>query len=584
LWWRTLVSNFKEYFEVWDRSGFIRMFNLFMAKEQVRSRLLSFENGERRLTNLLHLAEILHQESDKNNKGMEGLIKWLSEQRDPASPRLEEHQLRLESDENAVRIVTTHKSKGLEYDVVFYPFGWDGSLIKGDEVFFHDHDANRRLTLDLNPATDGKSRIFAQNELLAENLRLLYVAVTRAKIRCYLTWGQIRGTETSAMAYLFHGPDRPEGVRTDDDILSELKADFSTKKDDDLLADLKDMVNRSNGSIELVTNFVDDSSVPASEEKVRDALVFRRFSGQIKTNWKVSSYSSLISHPAPQIELLDRDLDRSFNEFLQNPEKGEQESAPLTGSDSTDIFSFPKGSRAGIFFHEIFEEIDFAAMPFQCEQLVIDKLNGYGFDAKWKETVCEMITRVLSAPLLKGGSRLTLSAIRQQDRISEMEFYFPLNLIESRTLRKIFADFGPHYISPEFSIQLEELSFSPVEGFMKGYIDMVFQYEGRYYIVDWKSNLLGMTSTDYNQDSINMVMQDNFYYLQYHIYILALNQYLKLRMPTYRYESEFGGVFYLFIRGIDQESGAGNGIYFDLPKTDLIYALERTLIPSFQPK
>ena len=584
LWWRTLISNFKEYFEVWSRSGFIRMFRLFMAKEQVRSRLLSFEDGERRLTNLLHLAEILHQESDNNNKGVEGLIKWLSEQSDPASLRLEEHQLRLESDENAVRIVTTHKSKGLEYDVVFYPFGWEGSLIKEKEIFFHDHDANQRLTLDLNPDTSGKNRISAQNELLAENLRLLYVAVTRAKIRCYLTWGQIRGTETSAMAYLFHGSDCSQGGKHTDDILSTLKTHFSTKTDGDLLEDLKGLVNRSSGSIELVTTFVDDDSTPASTEERGDALFLKRFSGQVKTNWKISSYSSLVSHRASEIELLDRDSDRSFNEFLQNPERGELESDPKTISDSIDIFSFPKGPRAGIFFHEIFEEIDFAAMPPAYEHLVIDKLNGYGFEVKWKETVCGMIKRVLSAPLLKEGNHLVLSTIQQQDRISEMEFYFPLNPISPHTLRKVFADYGPHDISADFPTQLEKLTFSPVEGFMKGYIDMVFQYDGRYYLLDWKSNFLGMSSADYNTDSIRTVMGDNFYILQYHIYILALHQYLGSRMPGYRYETNFGGVFYLFIRGIDMDNGAGNGIYYDRPAIDLIHALGRTLIPSFEPK
>ncbi|MEE8416897.1 MAG: hypothetical protein V3S05_11530, partial [Desulfobacterales bacterium] len=330
--------------------------------------------------------------------------------------------------------------------------------------------------------------------------------------------------------------------------------------------------------------FVADSSKPASKEKRGDALVLKRFSGRVKTHWKISSYSSLISHPAPQIELLDRDSDRSFNEFFQNPERGEQESDPQTISDSIDIFSFPKGARAGIFFHEIFEEIDFAATPPADEQLVIDKLNGYGFEAKWKETVRGMIKQVLSTPLLNEGNHLTLSAVQQQDRISEMEFYFPLNPILPRTLRKIFADYGPHDISADFPTQLGKLTFSPVEGFMKGYIDMVFKYDGRYYLLDWKSNFLGMSSADYNKDSIRTVMRDDFYILQYHIYTLALHQYLGLRMPDYRYETDFGGVFYLFIRGIDSDSGAGNGIYYDRPKIDLIHALGRTLIPSFEPK
>jgi exodeoxyribonuclease V beta subunit len=136
LQWEHRLASFREYFQMWQRSGFIRMFQMVLSREKIRQRLLSFPDGERQLTNLLHLAEIIHQESTRLNLGISGILKWLAEQRDPQTPRLEEHQLRLESDEDAIKIVTIHKSKGLEYPVVFCPYGWEGSLVKDPEIIF----------------------------------------------------------------------------------------------------------------------------------------------------------------------------------------------------------------------------------------------------------------------------------------------------------------------------------------------------------------------------------------------------------------------------------------------------------------
>jgi exodeoxyribonuclease V beta subunit len=190
--WETVLNRFHEYYDMWNRFGFIRMFRSFLLREKVRSRLLSLPSGERRLTNVLHLSELLHQTATEEKLGMAGLLKWLACQRDPESPRLEEHQLRLESDANAVKIVTIHKSKGLEYPVVFCPFNWGGSRIKTNEVFaFHDEHDDAKLKLVIDPEGSA-DRALAEKEALAENLRLLYVSLTRAKNRCYLVWGKFK--------------------------------------------------------------------------------------------------------------------------------------------------------------------------------------------------------------------------------------------------------------------------------------------------------------------------------------------------------------------------------------------------------
>ncbi len=202
--WETRLIAFRGYHDIWNRDGFFRMFRKFMSEEQVKQRIISLPRGERRLTNLLHLSEVLHRQSSEFNQGMRGLVKWFSEQINPAAPNLDEHMLRLESDEDAVKIVTVHKSKGLEYPVVFCPFAWTGPAAGEGETVFHDRDDNFRLKLDLGSPAHELHRQYAEEESLAENMRLLYVALTRAINRCYLVWGGLKAAGTSALSYLFH--------------------------------------------------------------------------------------------------------------------------------------------------------------------------------------------------------------------------------------------------------------------------------------------------------------------------------------------------------------------------------------------
>ena len=165
-----------------------------------------------------------------------------------------------------------------------------------------------------------------------------------------------------------------------------------------------------------------------------------------------------------------------------------------------------------------------------------------------------------------------------KDRLSELEFYFPLEPITPKKLKKVFAEHGGPEITGEFPSQIENLNFLPARGFMKGFIDLVFQFQGRFYLVDWKSNFLGSRVEDYAKKALLREMKENFYILQYHIYTLALHQYLKNRLRNYDYEKHFGGVFYVFLRGVDPERGPEFGIYRDLPGKELIAALSGELI------
>jgi len=581
-WWESRLIRFREYLEIWQQHSFMGMFRLFLAREGVKDRLLRYLDGERRLTNVLHLLELLHRQSAETNSGIAGLLKWIAGQRDPKTPRLEENQLRLESDENAVKIVTIHKSKGLEYPLVFCPFGWEGSLITDREFTFHDPAKDFQLSLDLGSDSRNLHLAQASNELLSENLRLLYVALTRAKQRCYLAWGYINLAETSALAYLLHGGTDHAGEPSEEDQTSHLKKLFKDKTRAELLEDLHRLAARSQNSIEVVPLPVstDSARVIAKGQETDEPLFCRRFTETINRSWTISSYSSLISSGASNVDLPDRDeaLEQPIPDRLPTPDKLATKSDP----GGLSVFAFPRGARAGSFFHDIFEHYDFAAeTSAPLESLVAGKLQQYGYDAKWQKTVCNVISTVLTVPLLVERSPLKLSSLKAPDRLNEMEFYFPLNPVTPGTLKKAFKTIaGPHVIE-QFPARLENLSFAPSVGFMKGFIDMVFRHQGRFYLLDWKSNYLGPTPEHYDQSSLQKAMDAHYYILQYHIYTLALHQYLRYQQPGYSYEKDFGGVFYIFLRGVNELRGPEQGVFYDRPEPALINSLGQTLIPGY---
>ncbi|MFH1490909.1 MAG: exodeoxyribonuclease V subunit beta, partial [Pseudomonadota bacterium] len=159
-----------------------------------------------------------------------------------------------------------------------------------------------------------------------------------------------------------------------------------------------------------------------------------------------------------------------------------------------------------------------------------------------------------------------------------LSFYFPLKSASPESLGRLFEEEGRSLCSKAFPKRIGRLDFSPVKGFMRGFMDMVFQCQGRFYLVDWKSNFLGPRLEDYGPEGMVRAMEEGFYILQCTIYTLALNQYLKLRLPGYEYERDFGGVYYIFLRGVEPSRGAEFGVYRDRPSRRLIDALTGALI------
>ncbi len=590
--WEEWLIRFGEYHDTWNKHGFFRMFRQLLSREAVLPRLITLVDGERRCTNILHLSEVLHQATIESNLNLLGLAKWLSTQRDPDTPKLEEHQLRLESDENAVKLVTIHKSKGLEYPIVFCPFIGDGSRLRSKDApfTFHDEADEMRLTLDLGSPARNEHMKLAEKEQLAENLRLLYVALTRAKHRCYLVWGHFKGAETSAPAYLFHQPrtGAPESLP------DAVSGRFSALHDDELWSDLEAIQTEANGAIELREMPLGKGRVQPDPEEETVELGCRSFTGSINRNWGISSFSSLISNQPHQAEWADRD---EMVEPEVACEEDHREPVPLT-RQSPDMFAFPRGTAAGIFLHEVFEQLDFAAQDrIAMEELIAGKLNTHGFEGFWVEPVCDMVERILSVPLDSNSGSFTLAQVQTADRLNELEFTFPLQRLSESTLKDLFSRYVSIAAAPEFHTgsepstpkvaqggfegipsRMERLRFKPLEGFMKGFIDLVFRFRDHFYVVDWKSNFLGNRFEDYHQAALQKAMGESFYQLQYHLYTIAVHQYLQTRIPEYHYDSHFGGVYYIFLRGVNPAKGNDYGIYRHRPSAAAIEALCSNLI------
>jgi exodeoxyribonuclease V beta subunit len=569
--WERWLLKFKGYHEDWKKQGFIRMFRSFLRNEGVLIRLMGLPDGERRDTNILHLMEVLHRIGSEKKLDPPGLLKWLSEQRDPETPRLEEHQLRLESDERAVKIVTVHKSKGLEYPVVFCPFMWGGSRIRSahEPFTFHDERDRMALTLDLGSPERDANRGRAELEMLAESLRLFYVALTRARYRCYLVWGRFREAETSPAAYLFD----PSPSSGSDEILSRLEERFRSLTDKELFDHLKKTSDRAGGVMDLSPLRVKEAAPYAPLRAGGTALSPKTFSGPIDREWKISSFSSLTSGRAHGEETADHDA-RAFVEI--EPGEAFQEVPEPRG-----IFAFPKGTRAGTFVHDLLEHLDFSEKDeTMLRSLAAQKLEAYGFDPSWLDAVCGMVRRVLSVPLAADRDDFSLSSVRKHERLNELEFYFPLKPLSPRLLQEMLLKSGlPGSVSgaPE---RIGDLVFAPLRGFLKGFMDLVFEFEDRFYLVDWKSNDLGPSVDHYGPSSLAAAMDQGFYTLQYFIYTVALNQYLRNRVAGYDYETHFGGVYYIFVRGVDPARGREFGIFRDRPSSQLVHEWTRMLMPG----
>ena len=548
--WDAWLARFHHYHERWRDSGFMRMFRELTASEDVLQRLAGFADGERRLTNLLHLAECIQSMATKHTD-IAAVMSWLGAMRNQPPVADENSLLRLESDEDRVRIATVHASKGLQYPVVFLPFAWDGTLRSGraNTVAFHDPDAQNQATVDFGSADLERHRARAGVEELAENLRVFYVALTRAQSRCYLAWGAVNGAPTSALAWLLHRP-LPGGVPNDP---TELAREFAGLSDDDLSDALDSLAANSEATIAICPLPSSSGIDSVAQDDAVSSLKARRAQRRLQSAWQMGSFSSMTTGHDSALPDFDSQLGRS------------------RADEAGGFFAFPRGARAGTCVHRVFELIDFNAADLTARRQTAGQvLAEHGFDDKWTNVVDQMLDKVLQSPLNDDG--LHLGTLAHTDRVDEMAFCYPVDALDAMHWREVLVR-NTAGLHPALRLGLDDWHFEPLAGFMHGFIDLVFQASGRYYLVDYKSNYLGSDLGAYDATALNTTMHSSHYTLQYLIYTVALHRWLRTRIPDYSYEHHFGGAYYLFLRGMDP-SHPGNGVFFDRPSADLIEDLD----------
>ncbi|MDD2898037.1 MAG: exodeoxyribonuclease V subunit beta [Desulfuromonadaceae bacterium] len=570
--WEAYLERFRAYHHLWVERGFMVMSHAFLEREGVRGRLLSRVDGDRRLTNLLHCFEVIHHAAHERGLGIEGLLVWFGE-RVSGGEEDQQYQIRLETDEKMVKIVTVHVSKGLEYPVVFCPFMWGGLKGNREVVTFHD---SFTMVKDFGSADIETHRVRAQQESLAESLRLLYVAVTRAKYRCYLLGGKIVGRkgvnepETSPLSYLLHASDT---VKSSDRLVRQLALEVGALSAGQMEEQLRRIAADGGGAVsaaELPEAPESPQYMPPRDDGAQ--LASREFTRIMASDWRVASFTSFTAHGNRSIELPDRDETGSGGmtagvTLMEEKPEGKT------------VFTFHKGAQAGIFLHSLFEELDFSDSRDEAVRVMVEKgLEKAGYDREWQPCISELVTNVISTPLNSPEGSFTLAELKRGRWLAELEFFFPLRFITSPELKDLLGKWGGGDGAADLSQLSTVLSFTPVRGMVRGFMDMIFEHGGRYYLVDWKSNHLGYRVEAYDQDALKREMVKNLYPLQYLLYTVALNRYLSLRVNDYAYERHFGGVLYFFLRGMKPGNGEKYGVFRDLPPVGLIRELTAFLV------
>ncbi len=522
--WEEIMATLNRYQHSWQQQGFLPMFHTLLSEQRCVQRLLAAVEGERMLTNFLHLAELL-QEASRSQPGVEGLYHWLADNiRQPDRQQTDSSQLRLESDENLVKIVTIHKAKGLEYPLVFLPFLWSTRPCDPEKPFsFHHPDRPEQLCIDLGSGNAEYLRL-AEQERLAADLRLLYVAVTRARYGCFFCWGRISKMHETALCTLLHGDRIPE--------------------QETLVTDLAQLNSRQAPLV--IKHYPENPAPPVTPACTPDnKLAAARFTGAIDTSWQITSYSGLSGGHDPRPER--PDYDQQDEPQIQHPENS--------------VFGFPKGPAAGTCLHAILEQIDFTD-PAGHGPIIAEQLAGAGFESSWQRLVGTWMQAILATRIKPDFS---LNQLAARNRINEMAFSFPLEKMRLTRFNQALASGG---IAP-----LPE-NHHTLHGLMVGFIDLVFRHNGRYYIIDYKSNYLGGSMNHYRPENLRAAMDEHRYDLQYLIYTLALHRYLHSRIKDYDYDTHFGGIYYLFLRGMNPQHPEGTGIFAARPPLPLITRLD----------
>jgi exodeoxyribonuclease V beta subunit len=578
--WEDVHDRLHAWAQVLRDDGVAALVQAMTVEAALPRRVLSMEHGERLLTDLRHIGQLLHVEAMDDGLGAAALTQWLRRRILQAKQEGDEERARrLESDYAAVQVLTIHRSKGLEFPIVYCPFLWDPSWIPDEElpVFFHDASGVRTLDVGLSGATYREHRDVRKAEERGEDLRLAYVALTRARHQAVIWWAGSWDSRNSPLSRLVFAraddgsvpAEGPREVPSDDSALER----FSALGGDGCI------------SVEMAPGGGLLRSWSPPLEGVA-ALAAASFARGIDRTWRRTSYSD-ITAPANE----------AFGSEPEGDEVADEHAAAvgLVADDAdaalrdmpSPLADLPGGVRVGTLVHDVFEAVDFTApdllgaMGVAVREAVAYRRVEIG-DA---DVLASALAGVAQTPLpLLDG--VALRDVGAADRLDELGFELPLEGGASpraigALLRRFLPEDDPLFA---YASRLEDPLLRPVlRGFLTGSIDLTFRTaDGRYAIVDYKTNRLGsvdepLTLWDYRPAAVAEEMRRSHYALQGLLYTVALHRYLRWRVPGYSPDRDIAGVFYLFVRGMAGTDAPAAGVFSWRPPGELVVALSDLL-------
>ena len=543
--WQRWADSFAQYQQTWQRQGILVMLHQILLEQGISERLLSQATGERDLTDFLHLAEILQQAATLHESEA-ALLSWFEKQ--IQGEGRQEAQIRLESERQLVKIVSIHKSKGLEYDLVWLPFLAVPSKIPtaGDMNVYYSKERDETLW-DM----ENRNLNALYEETFAEELRLLYVALTRAKYQMAFALPAQFDKKWNALHY----------VLSQGEIGKEIA--LSVPKDTETL--LQTFKEKMQDNVEICTKPNLEAFPALSINTKNDELKAAEFTGNIEQDWRITSFTSIEQGHRRQNYFAESAGKKHavFDDAKDYDSQNAIEiSTALLNENESNILDLPRGKQVGTALHRHFENCYFSDLANTEE---IDKLRqSLQLDETFTEPLQNWLQQISHTPL-SNEIGIALADLANKDCIKEMPFYL--------AIREHFdvAAFN-HALNAYHHLPSEPLQFEQIQGMVRGSIDLVFRHNGKYYIVDYKSNFLGSSLADYNENALKKEMLHSHYDWQYLIYTLALHRYLQSVVPDYDYARDFGGVFYLFLRGMNGEPESG--VFYDCPSVELITELD----------
>ncbi|WP_313466433.1 3'-5' exonuclease, partial [Pseudomonas nitroreducens] len=552
--WEAMVLRFRDYRLLWQQQGVLPMLRRLLADFALPARLLRETDGERSLTNLLHLAEWLQREAVEVD-GEHALLRVLAEQLE--SPTSEEI-LRLESDADLIKVVTIHKSKGLEYPLVLLPFICTWRELDGKSGTPPSFQSGESRVVELSRDKEQAKAAFQQanDERLSEDMRLLYVALTRARHAVWLGMAPLVMSNSKspelhkgAMGYLLGGG-------------NALSVEEVTTRLGDLQAGALEI------ALEPAPEIGTELFVGAQAGELGAAREPRR---RVAEKWWIASYSALATlateddsdiAPAPAAdEPISASEDLLRESSLEDLREVEVVPAPFS------LHAFPRGANPGSFLHGLLEwaaDENFDVDEEQLRDQIARRCALRGWE-EWIGPLTGWLGQYLrTAFRVPDATPVSLAGLVTFQK--EMEFWFATRNVDSQRLD---AAVIRHTLG---GVARPTLQANLLNGMLKGFIDLVFEHEGRYYVADYKSNWLGADDEAYTQEALREALLEHRYDLQYALYLFALHRLLQARLPDYDYDRHIGGAMYLFLRG---SSSATQGMYLERPPKALMDELDR---------